>query len=62
MIKQVAWKNFTFALGFVSCNSQLFPSPPVSLEPYRFSCCPRDQSLTAGLGPRRLSRRSQDEI
>ena len=28
-------------------NSQLFPSPPESLEPDRFSCCPRDQSLFA---------------
>ena len=35
----------TIALGFASGNSQLFPSPPESLKPDRFSCCPRDQSL-----------------
>ena len=23
----------------------LFPGPPESLEPDRFSCCPRDQSI-----------------
>ena len=26
-------------------NSQLFPGPPESLQPDRFSCCPHDQSL-----------------
>ena len=28
--------------GFALGNSQLFPGPPESLEPDRFSCCPRD--------------------
>ena len=32
-------------LGFTSGSGQLFPGPPESLEPDRFSCCPRDQSL-----------------
>ena len=36
-----AWKKLTIASG----NSQLFPGPPESLEPDRFSCCPFDQSL-----------------
>ena len=40
-----AWKQLTITLGFASGNSQLFPGPPESLEPERFSCCPRDQSL-----------------
>ena len=40
-----AWKQLTITLGFASGNSQLFPGPPESLEPDRFSCCPRDQSL-----------------
>ena len=40
-----AWKQLTITLSFNSGNSQLFPGPPESLEPDRFSCCPRDQSL-----------------
>ena len=40
-----AWKQLTITLGFTSGNSQLFPGPPESLVPDRFSCCPRDLSL-----------------
>ena len=40
-----AWKQLTITLGFASGNSRLSPGPPESLEPDRFSCCPRDQSL-----------------
>ena len=37
----ISWAHSFFASG----NSQLFLGPPESLEPDRFSCCPRDQSL-----------------
>ena len=40
-----AWKQLTITLGFAPGNSQLFPGPPESLEPTRFSCFPHDQSL-----------------
>ena len=40
-----AWKQLTITLGFASGNSQLFPGPPESLEPDRFSSCPLDQLL-----------------
>ena len=42
---QSGLEKLTITLGFASGNSQLFPGPPESLEPDRFSCCPRDQSL-----------------
>ena len=42
---QSGLETVTITLGFASGNSQLFPGPPKSLEPDRFSCCPRDQSL-----------------
>ena len=42
---QSGLKQLTIPLGFALGNSQQFPGPPESLEPDRFSCCPRDQSL-----------------
>ena len=42
---QSGLEKLTITLGFASGNSQLFPSPPELIEPDRFSCCPRDQSL-----------------
>ena len=33
------------SLETVDYYTQLFPGPPESLEPDRFSCCPRDHSL-----------------
>ena len=42
-----AWKKLTITIGFASGNtcSKLCPGPPETLEPDKFSCCPRDQSL-----------------
>ena len=37
-------RKIHLAIGIQEGNSQLFPGPPESLEPDRFSCCPRDQS------------------
>ena len=42
---QSGLENLTITLGFASGNSQLFPGAHESIEPNRFSCCPRDQSL-----------------
>ena len=39
-------KQLTIALSFALGNSQLFPDPPESLKPNKFSCCPPYQSLS----------------
>ena len=58
MTEPSANRKIHFALGIQSgmekvdyypwlrlSNTQLFPGPPESLKPHRFSCCLRDQSL-----------------